>query len=342
MTITEKNTEGENLLHILTRTWEADIVVSNNANLIRLRHFPSGLEILRTPHSLAELRQTPQYYGMPLLFPPGRIARGRFNWNNRDYLFPINEPETNCNLHGLLLGAPWTLTETVEDGSELRVEMSLDFNSLHPNYAGFPHEFRIELTYRFLHDSVIQEVRVTNLGNSPMPFGIGFHTAFRLPFGGHSSTAEQECRIMVTTGDNRWEMSDSNRLPTGNLLPLQDKEKFNDRQGLKIGTSAVGMLCPAETQQGFRRAVITSSADNVKVIYDVSEEFNFWALWNDGGGKGFFCVEPWTWLSNAPNLDLSPELTGMYGLRPKCSWRGKCKITLKNEKVSKNNSNLNP
>lgn len=328
MTIAEKNIDGEQLLCLSTLTWEAEIAVSNNANLIRLRHIPSGLEILRTPNSLAELRQTPERYGMPLLFPPGRIARGRFSWNDREYVFPVNEPEKNCNLHGLLLGNPWTLAETGHDESEPSIKMSLDFDSRHPNYIGFPHEFRVELTYHFLGDSVIQETRVINQGRCPMPFGIGFHTAFRLPFGSHSAIAEQQCRIMATSSDKRWEMSDSSRLPTGKLLPLKDEEKFNGRQGLGIGSSGVGMLCPAETQQGFRGAVITSPADKVKVIYEVSEEFNFWALWNDGGGKGFFCIEPLTWLSNAPNLDISPELTGMYGLKPKCSWRGKCKIIL--------------
>lgn len=306
MPIIQRNRENEQVLLVETAIWNAEIVVSNNANLIRLRHEPTGLEILRTLETLAELRRTPECYGMPLLFPPGRIDGGKFRWNGRGYVFPLNEPEKNCNLHGLLRGAPWTLAEAKEDESGVWVKMTLDFGPDHPYYAGFPHEFRLELTYRFTDDAVHQETTVINRGTEAMPFGIGYHTAFRLPSG--------PCRIMVTTADQRWEMSDPRRLPTGRLVPLNDKERFNVPGGREVETEAIGMLCPAVTQDGFRGAIITSPADHAKIIYEIDAGFSQWGLWNDGGGKGFFCIEPLTWLSNAPNLNLPPKTTGLQFL----------------------------
>lgn len=319
--IKEQFHDGEHLVEITTSTWTAKIVVSNNANMISLRHEPTGIDILRTPESMTELRKTPERYGIPLLFPPGRIDGGKFRWNGRDYIFPLNEPENNCNLHGLLCGASWKLTETMEDETGVRIKMTLDFNPDHPYYAGFPHEFRVELTYHFTDDAVHQKTTVFNCGKEEMPLGIGYHTAFRLP--------SEPCRIMVTTANQRWEMSDPRRLPTGRLIPLTNDERFNVPGGRDVGIAAVGMLCPAVTQNGFRGAVITSCASGTEIIYEVDEAFSLWALWNDGGDKGFFCVEPLTWLSNAPNLNLPPEATGLHLLSPGDARRCQGKIMVR-------------
>ncbi|MBN2641221.1 MAG: aldose 1-epimerase [Victivallales bacterium] len=307
--ITEQ--DGERLIVIDHPAWYAKIVLTNNANMICLRHIPSGLELLRTPLSLEELRRTPERYGMPLLFPPGRIEGGCFRWNGQDYSFPLNSNDSN--LHGFLLGRPWALAETRERDGELMVAMIYEHGKSQPNFAGFPHEFRLTLIYRFTAVGVIQKTGLTNLSHKPMPFGLGYHTAFRLPFGPYSIEAEQRCRVMVTTGDGRWEMSPERRVPTGRLLPLAADERYNCGQAVKA--ILPGRLYPAVSQmpdgRKFRGSIIESPADHARLIYEVSDEYHLWALWNDGGGKGFFCVEPLTWMSNAPNLNLPPETTGL-------------------------------
>ena len=257
----------------------------------------------------------PEHYGMPLLFPPGRIENGRFRWNDQDYSFPLNSNDSN--LHGFLLGRSWVLAETRERDGELMVAMIYEHGKNQPYFAGFPHEFRLKITYRFTAAGVVQETCLTNLSHKPMPFGLGYHTAFRLPFGSHSIEAEQRCRVMVTTGDGRWEMSPERRVPTGCLLPLAADEMYNCGQA--VAAISPGRLYPAVSQmfdgRKFRGAIIESPADHARLIYEVSDEYHLWALWNDGGGKGFFCAEPLTWMSNAPNLDLSPEITGLRVLK---------------------------
>ena len=323
--ITEQG--GERLLVIDHTAWYAEIVLTNNANLIRLRHVPSGLELLRTPPALEELRRTPERYGMPLLFPPGRIVNGRFRWNGQDYSFPLNSNDSN--LHGLLLGHPWTLADKLELDNGLMIAMIYEHGKNQPDFAGFPHEFQLKITYRFTAAGVIQETSVTNLGETAMPFGLGYHTAFRLPFGVYSDEAEQRARIMVTTGDGRWEMSPERRVPTGRLLPLAMDERYNCGQA--AGAISPGRLYPAVSQmldgRKFRGAIIESPADHARLIYEVSDEYHLWALWNDGGGKGFFCIEPLTWMSNAPSLDLPPETTGLRVLEPKKLWNALTAMT---------------
>lgn len=328
MSVVSMRQSQEHILHVNTSTWQAEIVLTNNANLVRLHHVATGLDLLRTPDSLDDLRRTPERYGMPLLFPPARIAGGRFTMNGREYVFPLNDPQHNCNLHGLLLGEPWTLIEVKETDDETMVRMELNFGSNHHCFAGFPHEFRLELTYRFTPGAVTQETTVTNQSTRPMPFGLGYHTAFRVPFGPWSETAERNCRITATTGDGYWEMSPESRMPTGQLLPLTDS--LNYWKGRSTGSLPVGVLYSAETQnienKSFHGAIIESPSDSARLIYETSSEYQFWALWNDGGGKGFFCVEPFTWISNAPNSVLPPEITGLQVLAPDQSWFGQTKL----------------
>lgn len=306
MSISVNTLEDEQLIAVETASWQAEVVLSNNANMIRLRHLESGLDILRTPETLELLRKQPEHYGMPLLFPPGRIDGGKFRWNGREYTFPLNEPEKNCNLHGLILGYPWILSRKTETGSDAIISMEYHFGPDHPNYPGFPHEFRLELTYRFTPDAVLQETEVTNLGNAAMPFGIGYHTAFNL--------ASAQCRIMATTADQRWEMSDPRRLPTRRLVALNEHERFNIPGGREVGKTAVSMLCPVENREGLRGGVLTLSDNTPRIIYEIDEKYHFWALWNDGGNKNFFCLEPLTCLSNAPNLRLSENASGLIRL----------------------------
>lgn len=320
MRYTTCESEGEALVVVNTAIWEAVMVLSNNANMIRLKHIPSGWDVLRSPESLAKLRERPECYGMPILFPPGRIDRGRFRVLGRDYSLPINEEDKQCNLHGLLLGDAWTLDEVEEGKSDITVRMSIQFDATHQHYAGFPHEFKITLTYRFAVDSVFQEVTVENHSVFPMPCGFGFHTAFQIPNTGAT--------LYATIADQRYEASPDRRLPTGRLLDLREDEMFNYVNGGGIAYNSVAMICPAVTKNGFRGARILIPDGNIEVLYEVSTLFRFFALWNDCGGKGFVCVEPVTWLSNAPNLSLPHSETGMMFLAPREKIRETCRLAV--------------
>ncbi len=44
--------------------------------------------------------------------------------------------------------------------------------------------------------------------------------------------------------------------------------------------------------------------------------YKHWVLYTKGDAKEFLCIEPYTWLPNAPNLDAGPEVTGLIRLEP--------------------------
>lgn len=66
--------------------------------------------ILREPNKSGVL-DNPYLYGMPILYPANRISGGSFRFEGRIYKFPINEPGTNCHLHGILHEMEFKITE---------------------------------------------------------------------------------------------------------------------------------------------------------------------------------------------------------------------------------------
>ncbi|MDD5728547.1 MAG: aldose 1-epimerase [Victivallales bacterium] len=301
------------MIRIETPEWLAEILPDIGANLYRLQHKASGIEILRPPPSPAHLENRPEIYGIPILLPPNRIADGKFRFQGRDYVLPLNEPARDNHLHGLILGWPWQVTGQRDNA----LTMTLNFTAV----PGFPHDFTLNLEYSFTPAAVIQEFRVINRSCLPIPFGLGFHTAFRMP---------PQARATVTAGQGYWEISQPRFLPSGKLLPWNGAEPvFSDDQ-------AVSCHCPAATGmyrgRPFRGAVIEYPDRNCRLLYEIDEKYRHWCLWNGSGGQGFFCPEPMTWMINAPNLELPPEVTGMQSIEPEQSWQSQCRISVEDER----------
>jgi len=302
-----QHTGGE--VKIDTQEWLADIQVEAGGNLCRLLHKASGIDILRVPPSLESLVAEPEMYGVPVLFPPNRIASGMFHFKGRDYTFPLNEPERNNHLHGLVLGRPWRLKDVGRD----YCVMEFAFTAT----RGFPHDLTLNMSYEFKTVEVVQQFSILNRSSLPMPIGLGFHTAFNLPTDAYAT---------VSAGDYCWEIARPRCLPSGKLLPRTQEERiFRDDR-------AISLHCPMVTEmtdgQLLRGMVITYPTQHVKIYYEADEQYHHWCLWNGGGKRGFFCAEPMTWMVNAPNLDLPSDVSGMQTIAPGKSWRAQTSIRI--------------
>ena len=54
----------------------------------------SQKDLLRSPVSEQQLNEEIYLYGNLILFPPNRTRSGKFTFEDREYVFPINEPQT--------------------------------------------------------------------------------------------------------------------------------------------------------------------------------------------------------------------------------------------------------
>ena len=105
---------GTQAVEFTKRDYTALLVPSVGANLVRLAHTRLGVEVLRTPSEREhdEFLRRPHVYGVPILFPPNRIADGRFRFDGREYRFPITRPEENNYHHGTLKSPPFAVSTT--------------------------------------------------------------------------------------------------------------------------------------------------------------------------------------------------------------------------------------
>ena len=69
--------------------YAALLVPDMGANLVRLADTRRGIEILRAPagDEVEEFRRRPHVFGLPILFPPNRIADGQYTFDGRTYRF---------------------------------------------------------------------------------------------------------------------------------------------------------------------------------------------------------------------------------------------------------------
>ena len=86
-------------------------------------------------------------------------------------------------MHGFISKEKWTVTnkEVISD-SEVQIEAIFNFTKEHNFYSYFPHESEFKLVYNLSNKGLKQTMTITNLSNEKMPIGVGYHTAFRVPF----------------------------------------------------------------------------------------------------------------------------------------------------------------
>lgn len=123
---------------------------------------------------------------MPILYPVNRIKNGNFVFENRKYSFPINEPNTNCHIHGFLHEAQFDAVHVNENCVNCRYE---------GQYADCMQKFRIELYYEISDKGLLQKTTITNLSDKNMPNFLGFHTTFNIPFANSSDAKNIRVRV---------------------------------------------------------------------------------------------------------------------------------------------------
>ena len=146
------------------------------ANLVRLANTRLGAEILRTPGAgeIGTFRSRPQVFGLPILFPPNRIADGRYTFEGRTYRYPITiEKERNYH-HGVLKSEAFMVSKARETDEEVMIECRYYANAGNDAvYRDFPHEFKCKITYWLTAEGLEQEVMFSNRSKTRMPLGVG-------------------------------------------------------------------------------------------------------------------------------------------------------------------------
>ena len=166
--------------------------------------------------------------------------------------------------------------------------------------ARFPYEFRLVSTFTLENDTLHHTLTVENLDTEKLPFGIGYHPAFTVPFDDKHVATDYELRFSDTESPIC-----INNLPTGLMhgdlyhlpanittLPINEDLFAHDSHCMVgLRSSTLGLY-----EKGTGRGVVCNIA-----------EFPYTLIWSKPGMPKFVCIEPWHSLPSPENGSIKWE-----------------------------------
>lgn len=323
MSITHTQFLGKKAISLSNGHYKSTIVTGHGCNIVELYDCINKADILNTPtiDNYTEFITNPQHFGNAILFPPNRITNGGYVKNNITYNFypDMSYPNNHIYSHGMLRYLDFSVISESETDDEIIITTEYKNLAGSELFKGYPHQFTCTMEFKLTNEGLLQTIIFSNESASPMPMGIGFHTAFRIPQ--NTSYAREDYRLFYGIKDCI-DLSE-NTLPTGKLYASD------------IDTASAGIL-PFEPikyehvvadkitvdNHTFHGAAIKNTKNNYTTFFETSDNFPIWMLWNNQALSNYVCIEPMSWVINAPNLPFPDSFTHYSEVMPNSSWVG--------------------
>lgn len=217
-----------------------------------------------------------------LLVPfANRIADG-FAWDGNYYALDANRADIRYPIHGDAYCRNWQVVSCETDRAVLE---------LNPGSFG-PWHYHAVLTVQLSPHDFAMQLAVTNLSNTNLPYGLGFHPWF---------PRSQATRLEFNA--TRVWLSGDDDLPSGNAaVVIPNKWQFAKAKALpatKIDNAFVGWERSAKIYQG---------SDAVSIEITASALLTYAHVFSPSKVAKFFCFEPVSHPPNAHNMTTVPGL----------------------------------
>ena len=208
----------------------------------------------------------------PILFPhTGKVVDGIIEVDGKQY--PSSQ-------HGYARGMEFQFVEQTENS------ITLELPSSEETKAHFPFDCNLICTYTLENATVHHTLTVENLDDRKMPFGIGYHPAFAIPFDDKHKATDYEFRFSenespLCAGCLPLGLVHGNTYRLGSnirSIPVTEHTFDNDSHCMvNLKSETLGIY---EKDTG--RAVVVNIAD-----------FPYCLIWSKPGMPRFLCIEPW-------------------------------------------------
>jgi aldose 1-epimerase len=262
---------------------------------------------------------SPTRSGHPILFPfPNRIRGGRFVFEGREYVLPLNDSTKSHVIHGFTPRNPWRVTDTGSDDESAFVtgefHLSRDLPAARPLW---PADFLLTVTYRLSEHALRVDAVVTNPDSKSLPFGLGYHPYFipkpRTPVATDNGIED----IILQIGSNRmWEAAD--QLPTGRIVDVPEHLNFTQPRPL-LKTQLDDVLTDlTDLRPGSELrtlAILSAPLGERNILVRADASFRELVLFTPPHRKAI-AVEPYTCATDASNLQAPGIPAGWRVLPP--------------------------
>ena len=264
------------------------------------------LDVIAGPASPDAWREHPHRGGIPILFPwPGRIAGARFTFDGHDHSLPVNDTHGHA-IHGFACERAFRVTRR----GPYFVSAILDSSDYSDIHSIWPWPFALEIDYE-VGNGLRLKARITNTGDSVMPFGFGAHPYFHAPL---NPNGLRDAMLILLDADARWPL-DARLIPTGGTEPLAGKYDFRPPRALCNETyDDVFRMAPNLKDAEPRARLIDPS---LKVALEVRADASFgeFVIYAPSDSP-VVAIEPYTCAPDAFNLAARGVAAGMRELAP--------------------------
>jgi aldose 1-epimerase len=266
-----------------------------------------GIEVIAGPANPEAWREHPHRGGIPILFPwPGRIADAQFTFKGREYRMAVNEPARGHAIHGFACERAFRVTRrgpyfvnAVLDSAD-----NLDLSST------WPWPFVLEIDYE-VGNGLRLRARISNTGESAMPFGFGAHPYFHAPL---SPAAKREAMLVQLDADARWPL-DARLIPTGVAEPLQGKYDLRAPRRLGQDTYDDAFRMAPALDASAPRARLIDPSQKVAIEIRADPAFGDFVVYAPPDNP-VVALEPYTCAPDAFNLGARGIAAGARELAP--------------------------
>jgi aldose 1-epimerase len=226
-----------------------------------------------------------------LLVPwSNRISGGGFNFAGEFHALEPNIPGESVPNHGNGFSSVWTIERALADSA------TLSLNSVGPG----PFRYAARVRYGLEGGALEMQLSVTNVGDKPLPFGLGLHPWLaRTP------------QTLLQAKAQRVVLENNLHLPAGDL-PVSARKDWNFESprrlpGAWINNAFTGWDGKAVVTWPDRELSLEISADPPLATYIV---------YSPSSDADHFCFEPVTHPVDAHNLPGGAQANGLVILKP--------------------------
>jgi len=250
----------------------------------------------------------PTRSGIPILFPfPNRIRAGHFRWEGKDYQLPLNSDGKNA-IHGFAAFRPWRVVDQGADGASAWVtgefQAAVDARD---TLALWPADYRLRVTIRLAAQRLRIEAQLRNPDTKDLPFGLGYHPYFRI---------EDPGSLVEAPAPGYWELEAG--LPSGQKLPVNEARDLQrgrpygeltlDDVYTGLDASDAGLRRLGSVKRGSLQLQLSASPDYRELVVFTPPH------------RQAVCLEPYTCVTDAVNLQAHGVDAGWRVLKPEEEW----------------------
>jgi len=246
-----------------------------------------------------------------LLIPwPNRIEDGGYEFGSRRHQLPLDEPERQNAIHGLVRWSAWGIAERTPDSAAFE-------HLLHPR-PGYPFSLALRVEYALSADGLTVRTTTTNVGAETAPYGSGAHPY--LAVGGvpvDEATLQVPARTVLEANERG--------IPVG-AAPVEGTD-LDFREPRAIGATKLDHAFTDLERGGDGRVTVELAGPAGRAALWVDEAYSYLMVFTGDtlpdGGRRSVAVEPMTCAPNAfrsgdglIHLEPGQARTGTWGIAP--------------------------